>query len=728
VRKLFSCRKARRFKSGSALDLRFGNSKAIIVAGRRVGWTRTFLDLEFLWILVGPSGLFPERERRHLNNMHYLFCTPRLALTVIFTFCVLGIPANAQTWTPVGPPGGDVRAMVFDPVRPNVLYLGTADGYILSSQDAGEHWESRGRVANGVITTIIATSDNSGGLFAAVWTGEANGEGGGVFLSRDDGRTWRGSGLEGHAVRALVQAQSDKNILIAGALDGVFRSNDWGKTWERITPSGDSELRNFDSLAIDPQDPGTIYAGTFHLPWKTVDGGRHWMPIHRGMIDDSDVLSLELSLSNPQQIFASACSGIYRSNDAGSSWNKIEGVPYSARRTLTIREAPWDPAILFAGTTEGLWKTSDGGARWQRISPRDWVVNSIVIEPGTFSSSGNNSAEYSVGHGRLLIGTRDRGVLGSDDGGAHFRVFNTGFHHRQVILLAVDREKTATVAAVLTNSPDQVVQSDDGGQNWFAIDAGLNGEIVKKIFASPAGWLAAMVSGGLAHFDSVERKWLPLGNKESAHFFVNDMDFNTTEWLAASPDGLFITRDNGITWSAFPFSTGNLAVDSVRASRDGQEIRLVSSNAMVFSDDAGKSWTWKDLPLDSGGALRLETADDATLLAAARNGLYVSRDDGASWQRLQNGLPTARPDDLLIRGDFWLVSMHGRGLFLSLNHGGSWSPMKGGDDGPFIQPTILANGSNDGPIYAGSANNGLYFLDPLHTLALKTTGPKTVEK
>ena len=54
--------------------------------------------------------------------------------------------------------------------------------------------------------------------------------------------------------------------------------------------------------------------------------------------------------------------------------------------------------------------------------------------------------------------------------------------------------------------------------------------------------------------------------------------------------------------------------------------------------------------------------------------------------------------------------------------------MKGGDDGgPFIQPTILANGSNDGPVYVGSAN-GLYFLDPLQTLALKTTDPKTVEK
>jgi hypothetical protein len=55
--------------------------------------------------------------------------------------------------------------------------------------------------------------------------------------------------------------------------------------------------------------------------------------------------------------------------------------------------------------------------------------------------------------------------------------------------------------------------------------------------------------------------------------------------------------------------------------------------------------------------------------------------------------------------------------------------MRDGDDvSSFIQPTILANGSDGGLIYVGSANDGLYLLDPLQTLALQTTGSKTVEK
>src|ERR1700683_5716229 len=129
--------------------------------------------------------MFPARKPRHLNDMRSLFCMPRVAVVLVFSFCVYRMPVHAQTWTSIGPLGGDVRALVSDPARPNVLYLGTAEGRILRSQDAGEHWESRGRVANGVITTIIATSDNSGALFAAVWTGEQNGAGGGGFLCRD---------------------------------------------------------------------------------------------------------------------------------------------------------------------------------------------------------------------------------------------------------------------------------------------------------------------------------------------------------------------------------------------------------------------------------------------------------------------------------------------------------------------------------------------------------------
>jgi photosystem II stability/assembly factor-like uncharacterized protein len=651
--------------------------------------------------------------RRYLDRL-------RAPVVIAFTICLFCIPIQAQKSTSMGPLGGDVRSLVADPVRPNVLYLGTADGYVYGSQDTGEHWQPLGRVANGVITAIVVNADVPGLLFLAVWTAEKSGEGGGVFRSRDHGKTWQSAGLAGHAVRALVQAPSDRSILVAGALDGVFRSNDSGKSWERITPLGDLELRNFDSLAIDPRNTEIIYAGTFHLPWKTTDGGKNWEPIHSGMIDDSDVLSMEVDSSSPQRIFASACSGIYRSEDAGANWRKIEGVPYSARRTLVIKQDPSNSAILFAGTTEGLWKTTDGGANWHRISPKDWVINSILVEPFAPPFSGDNRVENSIARPRLLIGTEDRGVMASDDGGDHFLAFNEGFHHRQIVSLAADTGRPGTVAMVLANSPEQIVQSEDGGLTWSSIDAGLNGNVVTRIFSSPGGWYAALSSGGLARFDPQTSKWLSPKNIDVIQFVVNDMAFAENFWFAASPAGLFVTRDYGVTWKALPFSSGKLAVDSVRVSPNGEKLRIVSSNAMVFSDDAGKSWTWHDLPLDSGGAVRLESDANGTLLAAARNALYVSRDDSVTWQKLQNGLPAAELNDVLIHNDQWLVSMHGRGLFLSQDQGVSWSPViEPGGTGAYAQLSILASGVADGLIYAGSSNDGLYALDLLRISALK---------
>lgn len=70
----------------------------------------------------------------------------------------------AQTWTSMGPTGGDVRSLAIDPSRPALLYLGTADGYIFDSQDAGEHWQSVGLIGprNGVITAILVDPRNSG--------------------------------------------------------------------------------------------------------------------------------------------------------------------------------------------------------------------------------------------------------------------------------------------------------------------------------------------------------------------------------------------------------------------------------------------------------------------------------------------------------------------------------------------------------------------------------------
>jgi photosystem II stability/assembly factor-like uncharacterized protein len=641
---------------------------------------------------------------------------------------------HAQKWTQLGPPGGDVRALVGDPAQPSRIFLGTADGHIFGSEDAGAHWTLLGRASSrldAVITAIVVDPRNTNVLLAASWTRDAATHGGGVFRSADGGRTWSGAGLAGQAVRALALAPSDPDVLVAGTLDGVYRSLDGSKSWERISPEQNEELRNFDSVAMDPQDPQILYAGTFHLAWKTSDGGRTWAPIHDGMIDDSDVMSLLIDGADPQRIYASACSGIYRSDDGARQWRKIQGIPYTARRTYAITQDSKQPARVYAATSEGLWKTADGGMTWRRTTPESWVVNAVVVADGN--------------PGRVLIGTEELGVLASDDGGEHFEVANVGFNHRQIIALGLDPKRPGRAFVVLAHAPESVLVTEDDGRAWSATGPGPRAEQVQRVYAAPdnALWVS-LVRGGLMRYDAVKKTWKQAGTviggdtavgarhavptrsirnsgkrfgksangSQSLQDIVLDMAFSSKEWYAATSSGLLRSADRGVTWTQKPLgSMAKLPVQAVRTSAEGDRIRIVSLRGLGFSEDGGNTWTWHDLPLNSGGAVRLEIPpdDENTLVAVAHNGLYISRDAGKTWLQAAAGLPATPVQQFAGSGGVFLASMRTGGLYVSTDSGRTWNRVPGTlADGFFA---TLAPSSEPGVFLVATAADGLYRLE-----------------
>src|SRR6202158_2236942 len=138
--------------------------------------------------------------------------------SLIALLLIAATVASAQTWRPLGPPGGDVHSLAVDPSRPGRLFLGTADGHIFGSEDAGEHWTLLGRAGarlDAVITAIVVDPRDANILFASTWMQDPA-AGGGVFRSSDGGRSWRITGLEGQAVRALALAPSNADVLVAG--------------------------------------------------------------------------------------------------------------------------------------------------------------------------------------------------------------------------------------------------------------------------------------------------------------------------------------------------------------------------------------------------------------------------------------------------------------------------------------------------------------------------------
>lgn len=665
-------------------------------------------------------------------------------------------PAMAQVFRPLGPEGGDVLSFGADPGNPRHVFLGTADGHIFASEDGGEHWELRGRAGarlDSIVTAILVDPRGGGIIYASTWTRDAA-AGGGVFRSGDDGRTWVAAGLAGKAVRALAFAPpapgaEQDATLVAGALDGVYRSRDAGATWEQISPVGDPELRNVDSVAVDPANADIIYAGTFHLPWKTTDGGLHWSSIHAGMIDDSDVMSLLADRAHAGRVYASACSGIYRSDNGGEIWQKVQGIPYTARRTVEILQDPARPEIVFAATTEGLWKTADAGSTWDRITPADWSVTAMVVAAGAPD--------------RVLIGVEQRGVMASDDGGANFHDADSGFFHRQIFSAAADATGTRGILIALVNAPDFLLDSGDAGRTWQPLGQGPAQATLGGIYASPDGWLAAVADGGLERYDAAKSAWVRIGRVSDlppaksagrpeatvlrgapVNFgaVVSGMAFARDKWYAATLDGLLESADRGANWNPVRIGAlGKLPVESVWASSDGGELWVASLISIAHSVDGGANWEWIGVPPGLGVIERLEVAGGdsggssdsaAILMVQTYAGLFISRDAGKTWDETGHGLPEAPIQDVAASGPNFLAAMRFGGLYLSRDYGRSWRPVNGNAAEGFFSALLPAPNSTAMPgtaaagapaiFYAASATEGLYAIEIVPEPDLATNG------
>jgi photosystem II stability/assembly factor-like uncharacterized protein len=557
----------------------------------------------------------------------------------------------AGDWTVLGPEGGDVRSLAYDPRNPDHLFLGTSTGTLFLSEDGGHSWARFAHLGGDdyVLDHMVIDPKNPKHIYVSAWSVDSQ-QAGDIFRSHDGGKTWEVlPAMHGKSIRALAIAPSDSKVLAAGALDGVYRSKDGGNNWERISAARENEVKNIESIAIDPKDPNVVYAGTWHLAWKTPDGGASWQHINKGMIDDSDVFSIIVDSSDPSVVFASACSGIYKSESAGELFHKIPGIPFSARRTRVLKQDPSNPATVYAGTTEGLWKTTDAGKSWKRISNPEVVVNDVMVDP-------RNSQ-------RVLLATDRGGVLASDDGGLSFTASNHGYSHRYVAAILADKDDPNTIVVGVVNDKELggVFASHDGGQHWTQKSAGLGGRDVFTLKQAGNGALVAGTNQGVYTLDRNASDWRPintvinektsvrpakLGAKKASMAArtvvrsvldarVNDIEITPKRWLAATSAGLFSSADQGKSWSGGPVLGKS---DFVSVQANGDLLAAATRTDVLFSKDNGASWRQTPTASYMTSIRDVAVTPEGQILVASREGAFRSS-DGATWQHLASGLP-----------------------------------------------------------------------------------------
>jgi photosystem II stability/assembly factor-like uncharacterized protein len=305
--------------------------------------------------------------------------------------------------------------------------------------------------------------------------------GGGVWKTSDAGRTWRNvsDGSFGGSIGAVAVSEWDPNVVYVGggektwrgnvsSGDGVWRTDDAGKTWKSI---GLTDSRHVSRLRIHPRDPDLVYAAVMgHLSgpneergvYRTQDGGQTWERIH--FVDaDTGCVDLALDPTNARVLYACLWrakrtpyslesggegSGIWKSTDGGDSWTELTGNPGMPEGTIGISGicvSPSNPENLYAvleNAEGGVFRSRDAGATWERVSAsrdlrqRAWYYSRCYADPSDeevvyvlnvgFHRSKDGGETYeriSVPHGDnhdLWIDPADPArMIQSNDGGAN---------------------------------------------------------------------------------------------------------------------------------------------------------------------------------------------------------------------------------------------------------------------------------------------------------------------
>jgi photosystem II stability/assembly factor-like uncharacterized protein len=177
--------------------------------------------------------------------------------------------------------------------------------------------------------------------------------------------------------------------------DGVYRSRDAGRSWERV---GLEDSQHIGKILVDPRDGNVVYVAAEGPLWsaggerglyKTTDGGVSWLQV-LAVDENTGVTDVEFDPTDPDVIYAAAyqrrrhvwaflaggpASGIFKSSNAGESWRKMEtGLPQGDMGKIGLAVTPADPDVVYAtieaGEEErGFYRSLDKGESWERRSP-----------------------------------------------------------------------------------------------------------------------------------------------------------------------------------------------------------------------------------------------------------------------------------------------------------------------------------------------------------------------
>jgi photosystem II stability/assembly factor-like uncharacterized protein len=284
------------------------------------------------------------------------------------------------------------------------ILVGTIGQGVMMSPDDGESWTRAsvrvGMHSDAIVKALLPDPHRPGTVYAGTDLG--------LYRTESNGAAWQvlDTPMNGAMVWSLAVDPVDANVMFAGtgtpSTPGIFRSDDAGKTWQRLSVDIAPDCPNVGiprptAIAIDPLDHRRVWVGLeVDGVRHSADGGETWSRIN-GQIPNPDVHCVLAIAGPPKTVFTVVNDDVWRSLDDGATWQPTrarEVFPWHYPRSIAVK--PGDPKTVFVtlgdstpGKIGTVMRSRDAGATWQSVSlpvqPNSamWTVSMPASTPDT---------------------------------------------------------------------------------------------------------------------------------------------------------------------------------------------------------------------------------------------------------------------------------------------------------------------------------------------------------
>lgn len=561
------------------------------------------------------------------------------------------------------------------------LWSDGGDRGLYRTEDGGKNWERILEVDDYTgVNEFVVDPRNFDNIVASsyqrrrhVWVLINGGPGSGIHKTTDGGESWTeiSAGLPsdhmGRIGLAGAPSAPDTIYAIVEASDeeqGVYRSSDFGNSWEKRSSYSSSSPQYYNEIIVDPHDPDRLYSVDTYTQ-KSEDGGKsfHKLGNESRHVDDH---ALWIDPDNTEHLYIGGDGGIYETWDRGENWRFVGNLsitqfyriqPDNAEPYYNVCGGTQDNNSLCApsrttvvhGITNSDWRLILGGDGYKpQFDPRDPNIIYTQYQYGNLFRYDRRTQE------RVSITPHP------EAGEPTYK-----WNWSTPILVSPHNPERIYYAA------EYLFRSDDRGNSWRKV----SGDLTRGLDRNDLEVMGRVWSvDAIAKNDSTSQYGSAIGLSESP--LIEGLIY------VGSDDGVIsVTEDGGENWrrvTRFPGVPDMSLVEDVIASvHDPDVAYAVFDNHkrgdykpyVLRTSDRGKSWKaiTGDLP-ERGSAHTIAEDHEAPglLFVGTEFGLFFTQEGGDSWHALKSNFPTIAVRDLEIqrRENDLVVGTFGRGIYI----------------------------------------------------------------